>query len=474
MFEAPLIRPIALAALLAAVSCRTAPPADRSKESGLASPAGWSSAAAAGEVDVAWVKRFKDARLAALVEEAWQASPDLRAAAARVDQARANARAAGAMRGPQLDSRLNAANRKQNFLGFPIPGAAPGQILSSEAATYQLSLDIQWELDLWGRAKAGQSAALGGLQTAEENAAAARAALAAEVCRAWFALAEANQQHRLAAETVANTTDTTRVIRERFEAGQGESTGAQLRLALSDESSARAGLAGAAQAMDAARRRLEVLVARYPAGGIEVPATLPDAGPPPPAGLPAGLLARRPDLRAAERRFATQGARQQEARRALFPTLSLTGSYGTSSDALKEILNSDFGVWSLAGGIVQPIFYSGRILAEIDKRNAEEREALADYQGAVLKAFGEVETALAAEATLREREGHLREATRLATEADQEARADYRNGRGDALTVFSAQNRLIQTRRELAATRLARLDNRVTLHLALGGDFASR
>jgi NodT family efflux transporter outer membrane factor (OMF) lipoprotein len=465
---------------LAAAGCVAVPPPDRSSESGAEIPPAWKGAPTMpGEPDMDWVKRFRSPELNRLVAEALTANPDLKAAAARVDQAKANARSARSQRGPKIDADVSANRRKQNFLGFPFgnetdpQGGGEPAVASNIVEGYEAGLNIQWELDLWGRIRAGESAAIAAVQASEADLAGARVSLAAEVCKAWFSLAEADEQVRLAEETTRITADTVRSIRERFEAGQstGRGTGTDLRLAMTDESAAKADLANARRLRDQAVRGIEVLLGRYPSGSLIADTMLPNPGSPPPSGLPSGLLLRRPDIIAAERRFAAQGARAKEARLAIFPTLSLTGSSGYSSDELRRLLESEFGVWTLAGGIVQPIFYSGEIKAEQNKRRAEERESQANFQKSVLQAFGEVETALASEALLAERVKQLEEATRLAGEADREARNDYREGRGDALTVFTAQTRLVQNRRQLAVARLARLENRVNLHLALGGDF---
>lgn len=464
----------------AVVGCVATPPPDRSSESGLEIPSAWKGGMPGpGEPDLNWVKSFRSQELDKLVLEALAANPDLKAAAARVDQAKATARSARSQRGPKLDADFSANRRKQNFLGFPFgndanqQGGGEAAVASNIVEGYETGLNLKWELDLWGRIRAAESATIAAAQASEADLAGARVSLAAEVCKAWFALAEADEQVRLAEETTRITSDTVRSIRERFEAGQstGRGTGTDLRLAMADESSARAELANTRRLRAQAVRRIEILLGRYPAGALAGPTVLPNPGAQPPSGLPSSLLLRRPDIVAAERRFAAQGARAKEARLAIFPTLSLTGASGFSSDELRRLLESEFGVWTLAGGIVQPIFYSGEIKAEQNKRQAEEREAQAMLQKTVLQAFGEVETALASEALLAERVFALEDATSLASEADREARADYREGRGDALTVFTAQNRLVQNRRQLAIARLARLENRVNLHLALGGDF---
>jgi outer membrane protein TolC len=190
-----------------------------------------------------------------------------------------------------------------------------------------------------------------------------------------------------------------------------------------------------------------------------------------PTGLPSELLQRRPDILAAERRFAAQGMRQREAKRAVFPRLALTGSNGTNTDALKNLLASDYGVWSLGAGVTQTIFTGGQVLAEIRRRGAEQNEAQAALQKTVLQAFGEVEEALQLEGILGRREEALAESLRLAAEADTEARANYRQGIGDILTVLATQNRALQAKAQLVLVRRLRLDNRIALHLALGGDF---
>lgn len=244
-----------------------------------------------------------------------------------------------------------------------------------------------------------------------------------------------------------------------------------MRLARSDVAAAKAALEQRREALAKTSRALELLLGRYPGGKAKGEVKLPDVPGRPPAGLPSELLQRRPDILAAERRFAAQGMRQKEAKRAVFPRLSLTGSDGTNTDALKNLLASDYGVWSLGAGLTQTIFTGGQVLAEIRRRGAEQNEAQAALQKTVLQAFGEVEEALQLEGILGRREEALGESLRLATEADTEARANYRQGIGDILTVLATQNRALQAKAQLVLVRRLRLDNRIALHLALGGDF---
>ena len=462
---------IALSAIVLA-SCAARAPKERTEEAALAPPEKYTADTnPPGPVDRAWIARFKEAKLTSFADEAIANNNDLAAAAARVEAAQANAKLAGVEAKPTIDLALSGNRSRQNSIGFPIPGA--GGVPSSLSNTFGTSLDLTWELDVWGRVRAGRSAAAGRLQAAESDYAAARLSLAAQVAKSWFALTEARQQLALARETQTSFQNTEDVIRERFETGQAgaSGTGAQLRLAMSDTDTAKASVEQRREQLDAALRQLEILLGRYPAGTLESSATLPRLPSAPPAGIPSELLRRRPDIVAAERRFAAAGAAHKQAILDYFPRFALTSRYGTSTGELGDILDSDFDVWSIAGNLAQPLLSAGRLTGNKRLRKAEEKESLANLRQTILTSFSEVEIALAAEDYLRRREAALEEATDLATEADSEARNEYRDGVGDILTVLAAQTQLLNLRSQLITVRRLRLDNRINLHLALGGDF---
>lgn len=456
--------------------CKVTAPESRMEQADVSAPATWAATreGRAG-VDDDWLGRMGSRRLTALVAEALAFNPDLKIAAARVEQARTLVKSAlGEMR-PTLDLESTGNTVQRNFVGFPLPGAG-SDVLKTRTEAYGLSFSSEWEIDIWGRYRAATGAAVAGAQSAELDAQAARSAIAAQTARAYFALLEANEQVELAREAITVLERTERSLSEHFVGGLGDNLGPQLRLARSDLESARAALSQRQEAQGQAARALEILLGRYPQGERHRGERLPALTSTPPAGLPSELLLRRPDILAAERRFAAQGMRQKEAQRAVWPSLKLTGSAGTSTAALRDVLSSDFGIWSLGARIFEPILTGGRIQAEITKRRAEEAESLAALQKTVLAAFAEVEDALEAEQFLRAREASMAEAARLASEADLAAREAFQGGGGtaDVLTVFASQQRAIQSRSALAALRRLRLDNRVALHLALGGDFRVR
>lgn len=465
----------AVLAMLALASCSALSPKSRMDAVSVPVPAGWSAekTARAG-VDREWVRRFGDSKLNALVDEALRSSHDLQIAAARVEKARSQAVLAGVAGNPTSDLTFQGDRAKRNFIGFPLGGPSAG-VASSQSKSFGLTLNINWEADIWGRIAAGKSAALAMYESAQMDERAARSSLAGNVAKAWFGLVETQAQLKLAREAQGVYGETASAVRERFKAGnEAGGAGAQLRLAESDVANAKALVLERQQQVTAATRQLEALLARYPSGELASATDLPAVPSAPPAGLPSELLQRRPDVLAAERRLASSGMRLKEARRAIFPRLALTANGGTSTDDLAQILNSDFGVWQLAGNLIQPVLAGGTIRGEIASRNADEKEALAQLQKTVLGAFSEVEIALASESLLAGREAALAEAVRLAADADKAARADYKDGVGDILTVFAAQNRNLQTRMQMLAVRRLRLENRVNLHLALGGDYQPR
>ncbi|NNC88847.1 MAG: efflux transporter outer membrane subunit [Akkermansiaceae bacterium] len=461
----------------AAVLAGCAPaPAPESRVSAVASmaPDAWAaSREARAGVDRDWIERFGDRRLSRLVGVATTNSYNLRAAEERLRRAAAVARQAGAALKPQMDASLHGSRSEQKFVGFPF-GA--GGIPSSISNSFGASLDVNWELDVWGRLRAGQAAAIADAQAQAADLAAARTSLASQIAKAWFAAAEAAEQVALAETELKVRKDTVEAVRGRFELALFEEGGSasQLRLVETELSTARANLAFWEGERERVRRQLDILAGRYPDGSQAGPGTLPRIPSQPPAGLPSELLLRRPDILAAERRFAAAGRRERAAHLARFPSFALTGSLGTTTNRLREVLDSDFGVWSMGAGVAAPILDGRRLLEGERIARSDERQALAVLQQTVLDAFGEVEQALVADRFLARRIDALEEATRLSADASLAAGEDYVGGSGDVLTLLSAQSRRIQAASQLVTVRRLRLDNRINLHLALGGDFRPR
>lgn len=421
---------------------------------------------AAGPSD--WWTSFGDEGLDGVVSRVLQRNQDLRAAAARIEAAQAQARIASAAQLPQLDAGFDLGGRKQNFLGLRLPGAE-GSVLSRTFSSTGLSLNLGWEVDLWGKMKAGKLAAVANAQARQAELAAARLSLSAQAARAWFAAIEAHRQVELARSSVESYRISAGRIRARFEGGVRPAL--DLRLALAELRIAEAVLQSRLESADRSARQLQILMGDYPDGRHELGKDLPEGPDRVPTGLPSELVHRRADLVAAERDLLAADARIAEARAQLRPRFSLTTTFGTSSDQLRNLLSAELLVWSLLGNVVQPVFNRGRLKAGVTLNQARAEEAAARYESAVLAAYNDVEAALAAEEVLRRRLEAIEEAAEQSVAARDLAQQRYRSGLAGIITLLAAQRTAIDSESQLLTLRRLQLDNRVNLHLALGGSF---
>ncbi len=457
--------------VLVIAGCAAVSPESRMGAAG--APGAWAATkeARAG-IDRRWIGKIGGSELDGLVDAAISGNKDLEAAAARVDRAAAEAKVAGAGRLPSLGLGVDGQRNKQNFIGFPFAGGGGG-IPTNLSERFGVNLNAAWEVDVWGRMKAGQEAAIADAQARAYDYEAARVSLAGQVAKAWLALGEANEQVALAKDALTARRVLADAVRQRFERAIADDGGSasQVRLTEAEAANGEGILAQRGQERERAVRQLEILMGRYPSGNLLAGAKLPGFPGATPAGLPSELLLRRPDILAAERGLAASGRRVKENKLARFPSLNLTASGGTATEGLGDVLRSDFSVWSVGGSLTQPIFQGGQITGNIAKAQATEREQTAILQKTVLDAFGEVEQALTAEAFLSERERAGKKARELAAEASLRADEEFSAGTGDVLTLIDAKQREIDTASQYVAVRRLRLENRVDLHLALGGDF---
>jgi NodT family efflux transporter outer membrane factor (OMF) lipoprotein len=274
-----------LIALLAA--CATAPEVDHpSLEIDI--PSQWTARETVpGEIDEQWWTAFGDPGLNRIVHLVLDHNYELRSAAARVDQAAAQARIAGADQFPSVGAGFGATRRRQNFIGFPVPGGGE-DVISTTSTNYGVSLDTTWEVDLWGRIRSQAAASLADYEAARADLHGAYLSLAGQAVKAWLALAEAAQQKALAQRTVESFSRSANLVRSRYQRGLRPSL--DVRLAESNLADAEALLAFREQQLDATLRQLDVLMGRYPGRSVTPPDEYPETFPEIPAGLPADLV----------------------------------------------------------------------------------------------------------------------------------------------------------------------------------------
>ena len=440
--------------------CATAP--KPSEKPNIELPAAWTAAATKDGAPQAWLDDFDAPELEALIAEAMANNAELERVTAVLGQSIAEARISGADLMPSANLGLNGARQQINTFG---PSSTGGVIFEN----YDLAPNLSWEIDLWGRLRNLTSAALAQVEANQAELQAAQLSLAAQVTKSWFNLVEARQQVEEAERTAAAYRENLKTLESRFK--RGLAGGLDLRRTRTLAASSEADVATRKRALDAATRNLEILLGRYPDSSLTSGASLPELPEAIPAGLPAELIQRRPDLIAAERRLAAADKDVLAKKKDLLPRISLTASGGTASRQFDDLLDSDFSVWSLAGNLSQPIFQGGRILANIDRSASIADQARAGYRNAALRAFLEVETTLAAEAYLKSEYTHLALAAEEATEAERLAWDRYRNGTSAFLDVLDAQRTAAAARGRVINARNLLLQNRIDLYLALGGPF---
>jgi NodT family efflux transporter outer membrane factor (OMF) lipoprotein len=330
-------------------------------------------------------------------------------------------------------------------------------------------LNASLELDVWGRVRYGQSAAEADTAAFAADFAYARQSLAAMVAKSWFMAIEAGLQQAIAREMLRSTDSLLKLAQERWRIGNGnEQAVADARATVA---SYRDALTQIELSREQSLRALESLLGRYPSAEIKVAdrfSAMPDFVP---AGIPSQLLERRPDVVAAERRVAAAFNRVGEARAAQLPRISLTAGGSDVSSDLIVLKNLDNPVWSLGANLVAPLYQGGALQAQVEIRTADQKQAVAQYARAGQRAFSEVENALAAERTLRDRDTLLQAAVRDNERALELAQIQYRVGSIDRRTVEQRQLALYAAQTSHLRVQSERLAQRMNLHLALGGNF---
>jgi NodT family efflux transporter outer membrane factor (OMF) lipoprotein len=450
------------------ISCASAPRKQEISEA-VAIPDEWSvSEMQSGGIDTLWWAEFNDPKLGSIINEALSVNHNLDIAATNVLAAASQAKIAGTPLLPQANLSFNTARRKQNFLGFPIPGSE-GKVLSRTNDSYGVSLDLNWEVDLWGRLRADQKSAVLNMEAAKADFIGARLSLSAQVCKAWFTSVEAKGQVELSEAAFENRTVSTEQVRTRYESGLRSSL--DYRLSLSNLAMTESTVNLRKAQYENSVRQLEILLGRYPSAELDLSDDIPSINLDVPAGIPADLISRRPDLVAAELSYMAANNGVKSAKAALYPQINLTNSNGTSTNEVSKLLNGDYSVWSIAGNILQPVFNRGRLRAGVDMAKYSANIAFAQYTQSVLNAFAEVETALANGKYLTERLGALERATEQSIAARTLAEEQYASGLIDFITMLETQRSAYDNESQLLTIRRECVDARIDLYLALGGGF---
>ena len=424
----------------------------------------------ADSLPAAWWSLLEEPEVTALVNAALADNRDLRAARARVEEARALRGVAAAALWPRLDAEGSYTWYEQSLNS---PGAA-SQIIAAGLAPrddefYNARLDASWELDLFGASRRREEAAAAGTQAAAADAAGTALTVVAETVSAWIEYRGAERRRAVARRSVDAQAKTLELTRSKVDVGLARELEA-LR-AEAELRATRARLPALRAAAAASADRLAVLTGRTPGevraelGGEPVLPSTPESLP---VGLRAEVLRRRPDVIAAERQLAAATAEVGGATAAFFPRLVLGASGGFEAGDVAELATGDSRTLAIVPFLRWPVFQGGRLRAELRAAEARERTALARYEAAVLRALADAESALAAWSGERETLAELERASAAAAAAADIAARLYDRGLGDFLTVLDAERRLAETDDERVRAEIRTLLALVRVYKSLG------
>jgi multidrug efflux system outer membrane protein len=418
--------------------------------------------------DLPWWDLFEDPILKNLIQEALASNYDVRIAAARIQEARAQVGAARAQYYPQIGYQFDVARTRNPLAAAGVPFSANQGVTSN---FFLGALSAQWELDIWGRIRRSNEAARANLLATEEARRGVWLSLVSDVAQAYFELLSLDVQLQIARDSAEAFQGTYNLFQDRLQFG----------VASRLQTSRAEGALGSAQAnipefenqIVAKENQIAILMGKAPA---PIPRGAPMSAQPVvpevPAGLPSALLERRPDLRQFEQQLVRANALVGVAKGEFLPKLNLTGILGTASPEISAITSGGSLVWAVAAGLTGPIFQGGRILQNYRATLAERDIAALQYQQAVITALREVANNLTALTKLRDAEVGQDRSVRALQAAVMHATDRYRFGLASYYEVLEAQQQLFPAQQTLAQIRRDRLTAHVALYRALGGGWS--
>jgi outer membrane protein, multidrug efflux system len=436
------------------------------KRPSVANPAafrGQPTAEAASLADLPWWEVFQDPILKDLIQDALRNNHDVQIAAARVQEARANAAVARSQFFPSIDYGVSAGKSRINPVFLGLPG---GQ--ASATDFYIGALSASWELDIWGRIRRSNEAARASFLASEDARRGVWLTLVSDLAQAYFELLALDVQLQVARNSTDAYQGTYDLFLDRFQQG----------VASKLETSRAEGALGGAQAnipqlesdIVAKENQISILLGKSP-GPIArgTPMYEQPVVPTVPAGLPAALLERRPDLRQAEQQVVRANALVGVGKAEFFPKLSLTALLGKASPELSALTGGAATIWAVAGMLSGPLFDAGRTLGNYRAYRAQWEQARLQYEQAVITALREVSDALTALGKLSDAETGQERSVKALEQAVEHATDRYRFGLASYYEVLEAQQQLFPAQQTLAQIRRDRLTAYVALYKALGG-----
>ncbi|MDT7043162.1 efflux transporter outer membrane subunit [Candidatus Nitronereus thalassa] len=421
-----------------------------------------------------WWDLFHDPQLQSLIRSALVENKDLRLAASRVREARSQYRVTQADQFPQIDGKTSfQRNQTSGAVArqFGIGAGAPSNREGPTTSQWKATLDLSFEIDLWGKIRRATEAAQAELLGKEWAQRTVTLTLVSEIAQAYFDLQELDRELHIAQLTLKTREESLDIIRLRKLMGQ--STALDIRRAEQEVARAQALIPDLEQQIGQKEHQLSILIGQNPQTIVRG-ASLSDQTLPPevPAGLPSSLLERRPDILEAEQQLVAANAKIGVAKAAFFPQISLTGNFGAQSLEFSDLFIGSSRIWSLGPAITLPIFNAGRNRANLEVSKAQQEQALITYEQTIQQAFREVEDALLLHQKTREIREVEERLLAVSREARQLAQLEYLNGKATYLDVLVAQRELFNAEIAFAQTQRDQLIAVVQVYKAIGGGWS--
>jgi multidrug efflux system outer membrane protein len=429
-------------------------------------PQSWTSpGTSSAPVETGWLKTFNDPQMEAIVAEALKNNLDLQAAATRIVVA---ANIVTEVRAQMLPIIGVTGTASATGL-YDQPGGFLGQRRKSVKNTSTILGAVSWELDIWGKIRSETAAARQGLAATQSDYLYARMSLAATTAKVWYLATYAQLLQKYAEDNIKTSQQQLDIAIAQFDVGKSEQQ--QVDLAQAQLAQNQAQLAQFTDSYLQIVRGLEVLLGRYPSAELKTAPALAALPPPVPAGLPAQLLERRPDVMAAEYSFNAAFHLVQTAKAARLPSITLTGAGGYTTNALLQDLRYKPWLWTGTAGMLAPIYTGGYLQAQVKIADQNQKAALALYGQTVLQSFDDVEVTLTNERYLKDEQKDATDALKSTEDALGLARVKYDIGQTDLSPVLQLENVVSATQMASAAVEHELIANRINLYLALGGAF---
>jgi outer membrane protein, multidrug efflux system len=429
----------------------------------IAPPSQWHETAGGGASATLWPAAdwwhgFGSSKLDELIAEAERNNDDLAGAIARVQEADAQARIAGAALLPSLDLGATATRQRAQVTGL-------GPKVYN---TFNPELSASYELDFWGKNRALRDSARAAAAASRYDQQTVALTVISSVATTYFQALELRDRIQVAQQNLENGEKILRGFR--LEQSAGTATGLDVAQQETTVALLNAALPPLLQQFRQTVYALAVLIGKTPESVDVDVGTLADLSIPAVAeGLPSQLLSRRPDVAEAEQQLIAANADITVARAALFPSIQLTAGGGYESSALTSLVSPANRVYALSGGLMQPIFHGGALRGQVDFSKARYTELLTTYHKTVLTAFGNVESALVAAQQTAEQQKRQQDAVATARRAFEFSQTQMSAGIVNILTVLNTENALFSAQDELVQVNYLRLQALVDLYTALGG-----